>query len=118
MPGDRRCQLLEAIGRFDRIKRDVGNITVPGGPIAVQALITSKKGVALLLDSHINKPKKVRPVLQAEAQAAGLPTDPDKRDRALTSAFHNTRNVYDRPGRNQGVDAAGFDVAHDTFDGW
>jgi hypothetical protein len=26
--------------------------------------------------------------------------------------------VYDRAGRNAGVDAAGFEVAHGTFTGW
>jgi hypothetical protein len=114
----RRCQLLEAIGRFDRIKRDVGTITVAGAPIAIDTLITSERGVAFLLDSHINKPKKVKPVLQAAAQAAGLPVDPDQRDRALTSAFRATRDVYDRPRRNAGVDGASFAAAHDTFKGW
>ena len=114
----RRCQLLAAIGRFDRIKRDVGNLTVSGTAIAVEALITSKQGAALLLDSHINKPSKVKPVLQTAAQAPNLPGDPDQRDRAITKSFHDTRDVYDRPTRNAGVDAAAFEVAHGTFTGW
>ena len=114
----RRCQILEAIGRFDRIKRDVGNITVSGSAVAVETLISSKQGVALLLDSHINKPKKVKGVLQAAAQAPNMPADADQRDRKITKTFHDTRNVFDRPTRNAGVDAAAFDVAHGTFTGW
>jgi hypothetical protein len=114
----RRCQLLEAMGRFDRIKREVGNLTVAGTAVAVETLITSRQGVALLLDSHINKPNKVKPVLQTAAQAPNMPADPDQRDRRITKSFHDTRNVYDRSDRNKGVDAAGFDVAHGTFAGW
>ena len=114
----RRCQLLEAIGRFDRIKREVGNITVAGTAVAIATLITSRQGVALLLDSHINKPKKVKPVLQVAAQAPNMPADPDQRDRKITRFFHDTRDVFDRVIRNQGVDAAGFDAAHGTFTGW
>jgi hypothetical protein len=114
----RRCQLLEAIGRFDRIKREVGNITVAGAAVAVETLITSEQGVALLLDSHINKPKKVKPVLQTAAQAPNMPADPDQRDRKITKSFHDARDVYDRTTRNKGVDAAAFDVAHGTFTGW
>ena len=114
----RRCQLLEAMARFDRIKRDVGSISVGATAVAVETLISSRQGVALLLDAHINKPAQVKPVLQAAAQAPNVPADPDQRDRKLTTAFHDTRNVYDRPTRNAGVDAAAFDVAHGTFTGW
>jgi hypothetical protein len=114
----RRCQVLEALGRFDRIKRDVGTIMVSGAAVAVETLITSRQGVALLLDSHINKPQKVKPVLQVAAQAPNMPADPDKRDRKITRSFQDTRDVYDRAGRNAGVDAAGFEVAHGTFTGW
>ena len=114
----RRCQVLEALGRFDRIKRDVGTIMVSGAAVAVETLITSRQGVALLLDSHINKPQKVKPVLQVAAQAPNMPADPDQRDRKITRSFQDTRDVYDRAGRNAGVDAAGFEVAHGTFTGW
>jgi hypothetical protein len=114
----RRSQILEAVGRFDRIKRQVGSIEVAGTPIAVDQLISSKQGVALILDSHINKPGRVRPNLRAAAQTPNLPTAADARDRKLTAVYHDTRDVYDRVHRNQGVDAHGFDVAHGSFTGW
>lgn len=114
----RRCQILEAIGRFDRIKRQVAGIEVAGAPIPVEQLISSKQGVALILDSHINKPGRVRPNLRAAAQTPSLPTAADARDRTITATYHNIRDVYDRVHRNRGVDAQGFDVAHGSFTGW
>ena len=75
----RRCQILEAIGRFDRIKRQVGSIQVAGAPIPVEQLISSKQGVALVLDSHINKPGRVEAEPQdrrADAEPARRPPTP------------------------------------------
>lgn len=56
--------------------------------------------------------------LHAAAQAPNMPADADQRDRKITKIFHDTRDVYDRPTRNAGVDAAAFDVAPGTFTGW
>jgi hypothetical protein len=114
----RRCEILEAIARFDRIKRDVGAITVAANDVPVQQLITSKQGAALLLDSHINKPAAVGPTLKAAAQAPNLSTDPDELDRQLTQVFERTRDVVDRSLRNQRIDAQHFDPAHGSFIGW
>jgi hypothetical protein len=60
----------------------------------------------------------VKPVLQIAAQAAPMPADADQRDRKIAKSFHDTREVFDRPQRNTGVDAAGFDAAHGSFTGW
>jgi hypothetical protein len=114
----RRSEILEAIARFDRIKRDVGTITVTGNAVPVEQLITSQQGAALLLDSHINQPSAVRAVLQAAAQAPNLPADPDQLDRRLTAVFETTRSVSDRTLRNQRIDAQSFDRAHGSFTGW
>ena len=114
----RRCQILEAIGRFDRIKRQVGSIEVAGAPVPVEQLISSKQSVALILDSHINKPGRVRANLRTAAQTPNLPTAADARDRKITAVYHDIRDVYDRIHRNKGVDARGFDVAHGSFTGW
>ena len=114
----RRCQILEAIGRFDRIKRQVGSIEVAGAPVPVAQLISSKQGVALMLDSHINKPGRVGPNLRTAAQTPDLPAAADPRDRKITAVYHDVRDVYDRVHRNQGVDAQGFNVAHGSFTGW
>jgi hypothetical protein len=114
----RRCQVLEAIGRFDRIKRQVGSIGVAGSPIPVAQLVSSKQGVALILDSHINKPDRVRANLRTAAQTPSLPSAADPRDRKITAVYHDIRDVYDRVHRNGGVDAQGFNVAHGSFTGW
>ena len=114
----RRCQILEAIGRFDRIKRQVGSIEVAGTPVPVAQLIASKQGVALMLDSHINKPGRVGPNLRTAAQTPNLPAAADPRDRKITAVYHDVRDVYDRVHRNQGIDAQGFNVAHGSFTGW
>ena len=79
----RRCQILEAIGRFDRIKRQVGSIEVAGTPVPVAQLIASKQGVALMLDSHINKPGRVEPNSQnrgADPEPAGRRRPPGPQD--------------------------------------
>ena len=47
-----------------------------------------------------------------------MPADADQRDRKIAKSFHDTREVFDRPQRNTGVDAAGFDAAHGSFTGW
>lgn len=112
----RRCQILEAIGRFDRIKQEVGSITVAGTAVAVETLITSAQGVALILDSHINTPSSVKADLKTASQ--NVPADADKRDRKITSAYYGIRDVIDRKQRNDGVDKAHFGVAHGTFTGW
>lgn len=113
----RRCQVLEAIGRFDRIKRDVGSIAVSGSAVPVETLITSEYGAALLLDSHINKPNGVRPVLQVAASGPN-PADPDQREERIVKKFHDTRSVAARNDRNRNIDNAGFATSHDTFAGW
>jgi hypothetical protein len=113
----RRCEVLEAIGRFDRIKRDVGSLTVAGSAVPVEQLITSEYGVALLLDSHINKPTAVKGVLQIACSGA-LPSDPDAREQKIVKRFHDTRDVAARTTRNETIDKQGFAVAHGTFTGW
>ena len=92
--------------------------SVAGAPIPVAQLVSSKQGVALILDSHINKPGRVGPNLRTAAQTPNLPAAADPRDRKITAVYHDIRDVYDRVHRNQGVDAQGFDVAHGSFTGW
>jgi hypothetical protein len=127
----RRSQILEAMARIDRLKHDVGKITVAGTAIPVEQLITSKKGVALMLDSHINAPNAVGTVLDAAAAATPvLPTDPDQRDRELTTRFekdarggdegqaqqgHQRSPVRRRARHLQGLVKA---IATDVADGW
>lgn len=113
----RRCQVLEAMARFDRVKRDVGSITVAGSAVPVETLITSEQGAALLLDSHINKPADVKPLLQAAASGPNS-ADPDQRERKIVKKFHDTRSVIARDDRNKHLDNAGFAIAHGTFAGW
>jgi hypothetical protein len=119
----RRCQLLEAVGRFDRILRDVGCITSAGTRYRTNHLISSAFGAALLLDSHINGPDNVHHQLQLAADQAGAQPTDDARDRNISSKYHDLRlsTTNDlRTKRNKGVDNIPhpFDEAHGSFSGW
>lgn len=114
----RRCQILEAVGRFDRIRREVGSVTVAAAPVPLADLISSRQGVALILDAHINLPDDLPGGLRTAAQGTGIPADADGRDRTITARFHDQRSVYDRAARNARVDARQLDPAHGSFAGW
>jgi hypothetical protein len=114
----RRCQLLQAAARFDRIAAEVGLIHIGTGNVALTQLVTSEQGAALILDTHINRPAHVRSVLQAVANLPGLPAAEGPRDQTLTSRFHDHRDVNDRAHRNQLIDQLGLHTDHGSFAGW
>ena len=114
----RAAQVLEAMARLDRIVRDVGNITVGGVPVPLTTLITSQRGVALILDAHINQPGHVRADLQAAANAAGAQPTADALDQAITQQYEPIRHTHDTPARNANINAQGLDPHHGSFPGW
>lgn len=114
----RAAQVLQAAARFDRVAREVGSITVGGAPVPVTTLITSRLGVAFILDAHINQPAHVRPDLQAAANAAGVQPDADARDRAITQQYAAIRHTHNTAHRNAHINAQGLDPAHGSFVGW
>ena len=113
----RRCEVLEAVGRFDRIVAEVGGVHAGGASMPVAQLITSRRGVALILDSHINLPNLVHGELETAALPS-VPADAEGRDRTISQRYHDHRTVFDRPHRNAGIDAQHFDPAHGSFTGW
>jgi hypothetical protein len=113
----RRCQVLEAVGRFDRILAEIGAVHAGGADVALAQLISSRRGVALILDSHINVPGHVHDELETAA-LPNVPADADGRERTITQRYHDHRTVFDRTHRNAGVDAQHFDPAHGSFTGW
>ena len=95
----------------------MGSLHVGSAAVALPDLISSQQGAALILDSHINQPGRVRPVLQADTHAP-VPADPAARDQTVTGRFHGNRAVIDRTLRNQRIDHQNFDPTHGSFQGW
>jgi hypothetical protein len=122
----RAAQIREAVARFDRIQREVGNITVQlrGGRIQVPVnqLITSQFGAALVLDSHINLPGLVRPDLQRVANDVGTQPDEDALEQAIVNRYEAIRRTFDTPGRNARIhrrlDHRPGSHGHGSFAGW
>ena len=115
-----RAEIEEAAARFDRIRTEVGSIHIggtPGSTVPLPDLISSKQGAALILDSHINRPGRVGSRLRAAARPP-LDTDADKRDRTITTRYHDERSVVQKRDRNQRIDAQHLDQAHGSFTGW
>ena len=80
--------------------------------------MTSEQGAALLLDTDINRPAHLHAVLQTVANLPGLPVADADRDQALTSRFHDGRDVNDRAHRNHGIDGIHLNENHGSFGGW
>ena len=114
----RAVEILEAAARFDRVRREVGSITVGGRPVALDQLITSQLGVALILDAHINMPARVRDDLQAAADAVGVQATADLQDQAITNQYAGTRHTQDTAARTRNIRAQGLDANHGSFMGW
>ena len=116
----RIAQLLQAAARFDRVLREVGNITVGGNPVALNTLITSQLGAALILDAHINMPARVRGDLQRAANLAGHQPDANALDQAITRNYARIRHTHNTPARNRNINRhrPALDVNHGTFNGW
>jgi hypothetical protein len=114
----RAAQILEAAGRFDRIVREVGSITVGGNPVPLTNLITSQRGVALILDAHINRPNDVPADLQAAANAAGPQPNANQLDQAVTNQYAPIRHTHNTPQRNANINALGLNPNHGSFAGW
>lgn len=114
----RATQVLEATGRFDRVAREVGSLTVGGHAVPLTTLITSQLGAALILDAHINMPANVRPDLQAAVNAAGTHPNADALDRAITVQYRTIRHTHNTPARNANIAGQGLDPAHGSFGGW
>jgi hypothetical protein len=136
--GWRRVQVLEAARRFDRIRAEINGIKIGGrgGRLEVlQNVVTSKKGVALILDSFVVEPTRTK----TELQALGLVQKPtatlDALDRSLTTVFEAKRPVSTPTTvrvdpriraigpralkvRNKIIDGRKLDVTHDSFKGW
>ena len=118
----RLAQILQATARYDRIRAEVGSITVTRAgrrvAIPIDQLITSQLGAALILDSHINLPRLVQTDLQNAARAAGdQPTD-DALDREITRRYAALRRTFDTPGRNTNIDRQRLSADRGSFAGW
>ena len=123
----RMSQIHQALARFDRIHALVPTLRVRGttdsGSTAwseepLEDVIDSEFGAALILDSHINKPGRVRPQLRAAAQFVGVQPTRDARDLAICNRYHDIRDTFDTTARNGVIDAAGLATAHGSFGGW
>ena len=112
------AQTFEAAERFDRIVREVGNLNVGGINTPLSDVISSRHGVALILDQHINRPAAVRPDLQAAVNFVGPQPTADALDRAVTNRYAATRTLQDAALRTQRIVNLGLDRAHDSFTGW
>jgi len=64
-------EIAEAARRFTKIKDAGWMFPLPAGQYGVDALITSVRGAAFLLDQHINAPNYARADLQSAFHAAG-----------------------------------------------
>ncbi|HEV2778156.1 MAG TPA: hypothetical protein VGX25_02025 [Actinophytocola sp.] len=113
----RLAQVRLALDRIDRLRRDVGTITLDTVPVPVDRLITSELGVALLLDAHVNLPGAVRPTLLAAARASAHLTG-ENRERDLTARFQQTRRTHNTPARNRQITTAGLSDAPGSFTAW
>jgi hypothetical protein len=112
------AQGLEAAARFDRILREVGNLNVAGVNQSLDSVISSRHGVALILDQHINQPGSVRADLQAAINAVVPQPNADALDRAVTNQFAGIRHLQDAAARTARIVALGLDPAHGSFHGW
>jgi hypothetical protein len=137
--GWRRVQVLEAAKRFDRIKAEIGLVSIGSGRSprqeVLRTLITSKKGVAVILDSHVVQPGKAKSELVAQAKLQKASASADALDKALTKAFEVKRTVASPTRgrvdpavrvngpttlvkRNKNIDATNLDATHGSFTGW
>jgi hypothetical protein len=127
-----RCvQVLQAACRFDRLSRDVGNVTVGEIQVKLRDLVSSQYGAALLLDSHINKPGKVRQDLQNAISAVPGTSQVKLADilevrrmklRALEpdiiADYRDRRDTFDTTSRNKKIDKQNLSKAVDSFQSW
>ena len=112
------AQALEAAARFDRILREVGNLNVAGVNQSLDSVISSRHGVALILDQHINEPGSVRADLQAAINAVVPQPNADALDRAATNQFAGIRHLQDAVARTARIVALGLARDHGSFQGW
>jgi hypothetical protein len=112
------AQALEAAGRFDRILREVGNLNVAGVNRPLDVVISSRHGVALILDQHINRPASVPGDLQAAINAVVPQPDADALDRAVTNRYAQIRQLQDAAQRTARIVAVALDRGHGSFGGW
>jgi hypothetical protein len=117
------AQIREAVARFDRISREVGNLTVQlrgRGRIAlpVTSAITSQLGAAFILDAHINLPGHVPADLQRAAADVGEQPDVAALDREITRRYADIRRTFNTTARNNTIRRAGLNAAHGSFNGW
>jgi hypothetical protein len=113
------AQLLEAASRLDRILREVPTINVASvGPVALDTLVTSEFGVALVLDAHINQPAHVPGDLQNAANAAGHHADANQQEQQMMTHYEPHRHTHDTPARNANLNNQGLNHAHGSFTGW
>ena len=101
------AQALEAAARFDRILREVGNLNVAGVNQPLDSVISSRLGVALILDQHINRPGNVGPDLQTAINNAGPQPNADALDIAATNQY-----AVDPPTARPHAGWTGSDGAH------
>jgi hypothetical protein len=112
-------QLLEAASRLDRILREVPTINVPTvGPVALNTLVNSEFGVALILDSHINQPGHVPGDLQSATTAAGHHANANAQEQAIITHYQPARHTHNTPARNANLNAQGLNHTHGSFTGW
>ena len=116
------AQALEAAARFDRILREVPNLVVAGVNQPLNSVISSRLGVALILDQHINRPGNVGPDLQTAINNAGPQPNADALDIAATNQYAVIRqqpgHMQDGPVRTARIVALGLDPNHGSFQGW
>jgi hypothetical protein len=117
------AQIREATARFDRILREVPTLRVTLNGVAqtlpLSDLITSQRGVALILDQHINLPGFTGPDLQAAANRARSQPSLAALDVAISANYARIRRTNDTPGRNRTIlNNRGLSPLHGTFTGW
>jgi len=113
----RETEILEACARFERAVRDAGTIKVSGTQMSLNQLLTSKFGVALVLDQHINRPGFVHQDLQQAVNATKGPFGPS-RQRAIVKKYAQIRRTFNTPTRNKNIVDQNLDEAPGSFVGW